>query len=495
MADAQAGGATGEPSVGHQQHILAQPGALDGAGDGQHLPHAGAALGALVADDDDIAVGDGAVLQRIERRSFTLENPRGALEHIGVEPGGLDHRALGRQRAVQDGDAAGRVDRVVHGAEHLAVRVRRFDMGQVLGHRLTGDSQAIPVQEACIQQCPHDHRHATDLVDVLHHVRAEGLHIGEVRDLVANPGEVRQGQLDTGLPGDGQQVQHRVGGTAERHHHGDGVLERFLGENVAGGDPAAQQLHDGFAGAAGVLVATLVDGDRRCAARQRHPQRFGGRGHGVGGVHTAAGALTGTDGALDDVHVLARHQPARARADRLEGVDDGDFPLAAVGHLRDTRHDRAVVEEDAGQVQPRRRHQHAGDRLVTTGQQHRAVEALCLHDGLDAVGDDLAGHQREVHTLVAHRDSVRHRDRAELQGIAAAGVDAGLDGLRQPLQGHVAGSDLVPRRADADLWLGPVVITHADGAQHAAGRGFLQAVGDIATARLDVDIGRGGKRI
>ena len=35
---------------------LPRPGALDGAGDGQHLAHARSALGALVADDDDVAV-------------------------------------------------------------------------------------------------------------------------------------------------------------------------------------------------------------------------------------------------------------------------------------------------------------------------------------------------------------------------------------------------------------------------------------------------------
>ena len=35
------------------------------------------------------------------------------------------------------------------------------------------------------------------------------------------------------------------------------------------------------------------------------------------------------------------------------------------------------------------------------------------------VGDDLAGDQREVHALVAHRDAVGHRDRAELQREAA----------------------------------------------------------------------------
>ena len=55
VADAQPGGAAGEAAVGEQQHVLAEPGALDRAGDGEHLAHAGPARGALVADDDDVA--------------------------------------------------------------------------------------------------------------------------------------------------------------------------------------------------------------------------------------------------------------------------------------------------------------------------------------------------------------------------------------------------------------------------------------------------------
>ena len=50
VPDAQAGGAAGEPAVGQQQHVLAQAGALDRTGDGEHFPHPGTALGAFVAD-------------------------------------------------------------------------------------------------------------------------------------------------------------------------------------------------------------------------------------------------------------------------------------------------------------------------------------------------------------------------------------------------------------------------------------------------------------
>ena len=40
-------------------------------------------------------------------------------------------------------------------------------------------------------------------------------------------------ELDAGLVGDGQQVQHGVRRAAERRREGDGVLERLLGHDHA----------------------------------------------------------------------------------------------------------------------------------------------------------------------------------------------------------------------------------------------------------------------
>src|SRR5690606_20897893 len=97
-------------------------------------------------------------------------------------------------------------------------------------------------------------------VDVVHDVLAERFEVADVRHLVADAVEVVQGQLHLGLVGNGQQVQHDVGGAAERHGHGDRVLERLLGEDVAGGDAQAQQVDDGLAATVGVGVTAAVGG-------------------------------------------------------------------------------------------------------------------------------------------------------------------------------------------------------------------------------------------
>lgn len=45
--------------------------------------------------------------------------------------------------------------------------------------------------------------------------------------------EVVDGEVDLGLVGDGQQVQHGIRGPAKCEHDGDGVLDRLSSDDVA----------------------------------------------------------------------------------------------------------------------------------------------------------------------------------------------------------------------------------------------------------------------
>ena len=101
VADDEAVGAAGEAAVGDEGDVVAEAGAHDGAGGGEHLGHAGAALGAFVADDDDVALldlpsapGRGACLLR--SRS-TLAGPREVQAFLA---GDLGDGAVGREVAV-----------------------------------------------------------------------------------------------------------------------------------------------------------------------------------------------------------------------------------------------------------------------------------------------------------------------------------------------------------------------------------------------------------
>src|SRR5699024_5797914 len=127
------------------QDVLAETRTLDRARDREHLAHAGAALGPLVADDDDVAGRDRAVLERVHRGTLALEDARGALEDVGVETRGLHDGSLGREGPAEDRDAARAVDRAVEGAQDLAVGVGRRDLGEVLRDRAARDGEAVAV--------------------------------------------------------------------------------------------------------------------------------------------------------------------------------------------------------------------------------------------------------------------------------------------------------------------------------------------------------------
>ena len=70
----------------------------------------------------------------------------------------------------------------------LPSRSGGVDVGEVLGHRLAGHGEAVAVQQAGVEQRLHHDRDAADLVDVVHHVAAERLEVGQVRHLVADRG-------------------------------------------------------------------------------------------------------------------------------------------------------------------------------------------------------------------------------------------------------------------------------------------------------------------
>ena len=199
--------------------------------------------------------------------------------------GHLDHRPFRGQGPGQHGDTALDVDGVAHDVDHVAVGSGWVEGGQVLGHRPTGDGQAVPVEQSGLEQLGHHHRDPTDPIDIGHVVLPVGLGVGQVGHPGGHGVEVVQLQLDPRLVGDGQQVEYGVGRAPEGHGHGDGVLEGLLGHDLAGPDPEPEQLHHGLAGGEGGVVPTAVDSRSRRAARQRHAQGLGHRGHGVGGEH------------------------------------------------------------------------------------------------------------------------------------------------------------------------------------------------------------------
>ena len=108
---------------------------------------------------------------------LAVEDPGRALEALEVDAGDLHDRALRGQRTPQHGEAADRVERVVHAVDDLAVGGGRGDEVEVLAHRAPGDRDLVEVEGARLGQQPHDDGDAADPVEVGHVVATVGLRV------------------------------------------------------------------------------------------------------------------------------------------------------------------------------------------------------------------------------------------------------------------------------------------------------------------------------
>src|SRR5260370_38798981 len=76
MADAEAARAARESAVGDQRHLVSDVETVERRRGRQHLAHARATLGSLVADDENFAVLELAFDDRVERRLLGIETAR-----------------------------------------------------------------------------------------------------------------------------------------------------------------------------------------------------------------------------------------------------------------------------------------------------------------------------------------------------------------------------------------------------------------------------------
>jgi len=210
-------------------------------------------------------------------------------------------RAIGAEVAFEDDEVAVLLDRVGE-RTHDGLVLGPHDLGvlHVLLHRLACDRETVAVHEAFVHEQANERHGAADLHEVVHEILTARAQVREDGCLLAKADEVLNAELDAGAVRGGDQMQHGVGGATERDDEGDGVLKRFLGHDVAGGDAALDHVHHGGPGVEAVHHLLAGDGGLRTAVRQRHAQGFDGAGHGVRGIHAATASFA-RNGMLFDV--------------------------------------------------------------------------------------------------------------------------------------------------------------------------------------------------
>ncbi len=238
------------------------------------------------------------------------------------------------------------------------------------------------------------------------------------------------------------------------------------------------QVQELLGGAASQCVALVRFGQRGAVGRQRDAQHFHNAVHTVGGEHAAARSARRAAEVFQHLQLCLVDLPGLVRADPLKHADQVNHATVgrpACGHW-------PPADENSGHIQPHGRHQHAGDDLVAVGDADHAVEGVGGHHRLDAVGDQLAAGQGELHALVPHRDAVVHADGVELERHAAGGADRVLHQLAEALQVHVAGHDVHVGIHDCDERLVHVFVTHAGRLEQRAVRRALDAALDTVRA-------------
>ena len=188
----------------------------------------------------------------------------------------------------------------------------------------------------------------------------------------ATVAEVVDVERDPEFVGDREQVQHAVRGAAGRRNRRDRVLE---GRRVTMRDGRTSRRTRSITSSPDRRAASSLAGSS--AGMPLSPA-----GESPMNSMTMLIVLAvywpphapgpGQADVLDLVQLLEADLAGPVRPDRLEDRDDGRVPLALV----DTGIDRAVVEDEARNVEPAERHRSGRNRLVAADEADEAVEQV-----------------------------------------------------------------------------------------------------------------------
>src|SRR5690606_4008612 len=226
---------------------------------------------------------------------------------------------------------------------------------------------------------------------------------------------------------------------------------RLAGHDIARFDALFEHVHDGRSGAFAIFAFFLTDGELGGAVGEAHAERFDGAGHGVRGVHAAAGAGAGDGAGLDLLQSSVVDFAFGVFADRFEDGDDVErfFLVAIAGG--EAGENGAAVDEDGGAVEPGDGDHGTGHVFIASADSDEAVETFGRDGGFDGIGDDLAGDQGVAHSFGSHADAVGDGDGVEIDRFAAGVGDSFAGVFAEFAEVDIAGGHVARIGGDGDL--------------------------------------------
>ena len=219
--------------------------------------------------------------------------------------------------------------------------------------------------------------------------------------------------------GDGRNVQNGVCGAAQRHIDGNGVFEGGLRRDVAGFDAFFEQIQYFHARLLGQAMPRGKHCRNRAVPGQPEPQRFRDAVHRIGRVHAGAGPAAGAGAVFQLLQLGGGHLFGLHRAYAFKYRDEIN------GFVLDlSRKHRSAADKNGREVEPQRRHQHAGNNLITVGNEHQRVERMGHCHDFNGIGDQLPAGQRIFHAGMVHGDAVTDADDGKFNGGSTGHADA-----------------------------------------------------------------------
>src|SRR5690606_9198940 len=129
------------------------------------------------------------------------------------------------------------------------------------------------------------------------------------------------------------------------------------------------------------------------------------------------------------------------------------------GNGATVNHDRRPVEAPHG-------HQGTRHVFIASGDGNQSVIILATADGFDAIGDDIAAHQRIAHAICAVSHAVAYTDGVEHQADEVVSPNALFYHFGQVIKVHIARIAIIAHAGDPDLCLLHVFIGKPNAVKH-----------------------------
>ena len=355
----------------------------------------------------------------------------------------LDDASVRGQGSIENGQAAGGLQRAVHGMDDFRIVVAR--PLEVFAQAQAGDRGLVQIQQG--RHLTQERRGPSRVGEVLHQEAAGRLQIQQHRRGLGQFVEPLEGQRDAGPPGHREEMNDGVGGTADGMKGADGVVERSGAQQPRRFQVQFHQAHDLASGP--VRQARSAGIGRRVGGvpGQCHSQGFGQRGQGGGRAHGHAVARTPDHGALEIQPVFLADPPGSKFGLEAPAIGAGSQLLASPvgGELWPAGH------ENRRHVRTHGAHEQSRRGLVATSQEDHPIQRI----GPDAFLHVHAQEVPEEHGGGAHVELAQRDDR-KFEGHPAGLPDPLLDPLGQRAQVGIAMGQLAPGVADADEGTVPV---------------------------------------